>query len=93
MIVDDGNAERFPFAPAANSSAASPHALPTHSVKIGGFTYLQSFITWNYQKELNSTKTSVRWPLSSGTEIFASLSNFQHSIGIYQNLGVNVINN
>lgn len=41
MIVDEGKADRFPFAPAANRSAASPQAFPTHSVKIGGFTYLQ----------------------------------------------------
>lgn len=40
MIVDDGNAERFPLAPAAKSKAASPQALPTQSVKIGGLTYL-----------------------------------------------------
>ena len=46
MIVDDGNAERFPFAPAAKSRAASPQALPTQSVKMGGFTYLK-------QKQIN----------------------------------------
>lgn len=41
MIVDEGNAERFPFAPAAKSKAASPQALPTQRVNIGGLTYLQ----------------------------------------------------
>ena len=40
-MVDEGNAERFPFEPAAKSRAASPQALPTHSVKMGGLTYLQ----------------------------------------------------
>lgn len=40
MIVAEGKAERFPFAPAANSKAASPQALPTHKVKMGGLTYL-----------------------------------------------------
>lgn len=40
IIVDDGKAERFPFAPAAKSKAASPQALPTHRVNIGGLTYL-----------------------------------------------------
>lgn len=40
-MVDEGRADRFPCAPAAKSNAASPHALPTQSVKIGGFTYLQ----------------------------------------------------
>jgi len=39
--VDDGKAERFPFAPAAKSKAASPQALPTQRVNIGGLTYLQ----------------------------------------------------
>lgn len=38
IIVDEGKAERFPLAPEANSKAASPQALPTHSVKIGGLT-------------------------------------------------------
>ena len=41
MIVDEGKAERFPFAPAAKSKAASPQALPTQRVNIGGLTYLQ----------------------------------------------------
>lgn len=41
MIVDEGKAERFPFAPAAKSNAASPQALPTQRVNIGGLTYLQ----------------------------------------------------
>lgn len=41
IIVDDGSAARLPLAPAAKSKAASPHALPTQSVKIGTFTYLQ----------------------------------------------------
>lgn len=40
IIVDDGKAERFPFAPEAKSNAASPQALPTQRVKIGGLTYL-----------------------------------------------------
>lgn len=40
IIVDDGKAERFPLAPAAKSSAASPQALPTHSVNIGVLMYL-----------------------------------------------------
>jgi len=40
IIVDEGKAERFPFEPAAKSNAASPQALPTQSVKIGGLTYL-----------------------------------------------------
>jgi len=40
IIVADGNVARFPFEPAARSNAASPHAFPTHNVKIGGFTYL-----------------------------------------------------
>ena len=40
MIVEDGSAERFPLAPAERSNAASPQALPTQSVNIGGFTYL-----------------------------------------------------
>ena len=40
MMVAEGRAERFPLEPAASRSAASPHALPTHSVKMGGFTYL-----------------------------------------------------
>ena len=31
MIVDDGNAERFPFAPAAKSRAASPQAFITNT--------------------------------------------------------------
>ena len=44
MIVDEGKAERFPFAPAAKSKAASPQALPTHKVKIGDLTYLQQKI-------------------------------------------------
>lgn len=43
MIVDDGKAARFPLAPAASKSAASPQALPTQRVKIGGFTYLLKF--------------------------------------------------
>lgn len=38
MIVDEGKAERFPFAPAAKSKAASPQALPIQSVKVGGLT-------------------------------------------------------
>lgn len=38
IIVDEGNAARFPFAPAAKSKAASPHAFPTHRVNIGGLT-------------------------------------------------------
>lgn len=38
IIVEEGNAERFPFAPAAKSKAASPQALPTQRVNIGGFT-------------------------------------------------------
>jgi hypothetical protein len=41
IIIDDGSAARLPLAPAAKSKAASPQALPTHSVKIGTFTYLQ----------------------------------------------------
>lgn len=41
MIVDEGKAERFPFEPAAKSKAASPQALPTQRVNIGGLTYLQ----------------------------------------------------
>ena len=41
IIVDEGRAERFPVAPAAKSNAASPQALPTQRVKIGGLTYLQ----------------------------------------------------
>jgi len=45
MIVEDGKAERFPLAPAAKSKAASPHALPTHRVKIGGLTYLHWITT------------------------------------------------
>jgi hypothetical protein len=40
IIDDDGSAARLPLAPAAKSKAASPHALPTHRVKIGTFTYL-----------------------------------------------------
>jgi len=40
IIVDDGKAERFPLAPEAKSNAASPQALPTQRVKIGGLTYL-----------------------------------------------------
>jgi len=42
MIVDDGREERFPLAPAAKSKEASPQALPTASVKMGGLTYLSS---------------------------------------------------
>lgn len=38
MIVDEGRAARFPLAPAASRSAASPQALPTQRVKIGGLT-------------------------------------------------------
>lgn len=41
IIVDDGKAARFPLAPAAKSKAASPQALPTQSVNMGGLTYLQ----------------------------------------------------
>jgi len=41
IIVDDGSAARLPLAPAAKSKAASPHALPTHRVKIGTLTYLR----------------------------------------------------
>jgi hypothetical protein len=41
MIVDEGKAERFPLDPAAKSKAASPQALPTQRVNIGGLTYLQ----------------------------------------------------
>jgi hypothetical protein len=41
MIVEDGRAERFPLAPVARSKAASPQALPTQSVNMGGFTYLE----------------------------------------------------
>ena len=44
MIVDEGKAERFPFAPAAKSKAASPQALPIHNVKIGDLTYLEQKI-------------------------------------------------
>lgn len=40
MIVDDGRVARFPLAPEAKSKAASPQALPTQRVKIGGLTYL-----------------------------------------------------
>lgn len=40
IIVDDGKAARFPLAPAAKSSAASPQALPMHSVNIGVLIYL-----------------------------------------------------
>ena len=41
MIVDEGRAARFPLAPAASRSAASPHALPTQRVNMGGLTYLE----------------------------------------------------
>ena len=41
IIVDDGSAARLPLAPAAKSKAASPHALPIQSVKIGILTYLR----------------------------------------------------
>lgn len=41
IMVDEGRAARFPLAPAASSSAASPHALPTQRVNIGGLTYLE----------------------------------------------------
>ena len=44
MIVDEGKAERFPFAPATKSKVASPQGLPTHKVKISDFTYLQQKI-------------------------------------------------
>ena len=44
MIVDEGRAERFPFAPEAKSKATSPQALPTQKVNIGGFTYLKQMI-------------------------------------------------
>ena len=40
IMVADGREERFPLAPAAKSKEASPQALPTQSVKIGGLTYL-----------------------------------------------------
>jgi hypothetical protein len=53
MIVDEGKAERFPLEPAAKSMAASPRALPTQRVNIGGLTYLQwckTFIEENIHK-------------------------------------------
>lgn len=53
MIVDEGKAERFSLEPAAKSMAASPRALPTQRVNIGGVTYLQwckTFIEENILK-------------------------------------------
>jgi len=57
IIVDDGKAERLPFAPAAKSKAASPQALPTQRVKIGGLmylyqNYLAKFINTNFLQGL-----------------------------------------
>lgn len=46
IIVDDGSAARLPLAPAAKSKAASPHALPIQSVKIGILTYLHLVNTY-----------------------------------------------
>jgi hypothetical protein len=40
MIVAEGRQARLPLEPAASRRAASPQALPTQSVNIGGFTYL-----------------------------------------------------
>ena len=44
MIVDEGRAERIPFAPEAKSKAASPQALAAQRVNVGGFTYLKQMI-------------------------------------------------
>lgn len=58
MIVDDGKAARFPLAPAASKSAASPQALPTQRVKIGGFTYLLKFENVQQEQKIIKKGTS-----------------------------------
>lgn len=54
-MVEDGRAARFPFAPAAKSKAASPQALPTQRVKIGGLTYLREYKELKVQKDNSET--------------------------------------
>lgn len=77
IIVDEGNAARFPFAPAAKSNAASPHAFPTQRVNIGGLTYLQQKVKVSvadcYKKQRSPRRIMLSLSSSSVAEARAGM--------------------